>query len=62
MKEDLLKTINLEIQDLESEAFTGSEFDYCERAGYIKGLKSVVDKIEKYEIKKSTSNKIQVCS
>ena len=60
MKE-VLKEITLEIQNLENESFTGSEFDYCERAGYIKGLKCAVEKMKKYETKESTSNKIQVC-
>lgn len=57
MKE-IIENLNLEIQTLESEAFVGSEFEYCEKAGYIKGLKYVVKKIKEYETKESTSDKI----
>lgn len=57
MKE-IIEELDLEIQTLESEAFVGSEFEYCEKAGYIKGLKDAVKKIKEYETKESPSNKV----
>jgi len=57
MKE-IIENLNLEIQTLESEAFVGSEFEYCEKAGYIKGLKDAVKKIKEYDNKKPTSDKV----